>query len=131
MNAESQGERRRLRIVCIDEHPLFADAYGHIFSASGHEAVSFHDGQLAWEYLASDLAAVDLVVLDQPLPRLDGVSLVALLRLGGFRGRVIVHAHDVTEEQRGRFQDLAVDFILTKGFQSKDLFSLVEMMAQV
>src|SRR5687767_1930043 len=107
---KSEGSgRKRLRIVCVDEQPLFADAYGHIFSAAGHTAVSFHDGQSAWDHMASNIAAIDLIVLDQPLPRLDGVSLVALLRLAGFGGQVIVHANELTEEQRGRFQDLAVD----------------------
>ena len=129
---KSQGNgRKRLRIVCVDEQPLFADAYGHIFSAAGHTAVSFHDGQAAWDYVASNIAAIDLIVLDQPLSRLDGLSLVALLRLGGFSGQLIVHANELTEEQRGRFQDLSVDFILSKGFQSRDLFQIIELMAHV
>jgi DNA-binding response OmpR family regulator len=81
--------------------------------------------------VASNIAAIDLIVLDQPLPQLNGISLVALLRLGRFGCNVIVHANELTEEQRGRFQDLAVDFILSKGFQSRDLFQIVELMAHV
>jgi two-component system, OmpR family, response regulator len=131
MNAQSREGtgKRSLRILCVEDHPLVAEAFVHLFSKAGHVVEAIHDGLKAWERLSRNVSIFDLIILEHALPELDGLALVALLRLAHYPGKIVVHTSHLTAEQRERYQDLHVDFIFAKGFQSQDLFTLVDLLA--
>jgi len=66
------GRPPRLRILVADDQPVGRQVAQRLLSAAGHEVVAVADGQEA-------VAAVrdgrfDLVLLDQEMPRLDGIG---------------------------------------------------------
>jgi adenylate cyclase len=68
----------RTRILIVDDEPLNIDLLEQELDQLGYETISAGDGQAALDTLASE--AVDLVILDVMMPRLDGYDVLQRLK---------------------------------------------------
>jgi two-component system, chemotaxis family, chemotaxis protein CheY len=66
------------RILAVDDSPAMRQMVGVTLKSAGHVVVSADDGQAALEFARRE--AVDLVITDVNMPRMDGISLVRELR---------------------------------------------------
>jgi two-component system chemotaxis response regulator CheY len=66
------------RILAVDDSASMRQMVGVTLRAAGYEVVEAADGAEALEY--ARLNAVDLVLADVNMPRMDGITLVAHLR---------------------------------------------------
>lgn len=105
---------------------MYADLVSAIFRDAGHQVETVVDGQAACERIAANPAWFDLLITDHQMPRLDGLGLVTAARKCGFAGRIIVHAGNLSEDQRLRYLALRVDHTVQKGRETNRLLSLAE-----
>jgi two-component system, chemotaxis family, sensor histidine kinase and response regulator PixL len=70
---------RRLRVLVVEDEPGVRSMLGAVLRASGYDPLLSEDGQDAVDRLEAGLA-VDAVLTDIRMPRMDGVALVTRLR---------------------------------------------------
>jgi len=116
-----------LRILCADDHTLLGDVLVRLFSIAGHFIERVHDGQEAWDAMVKDLAAIDVLITDHQMPRMNGIALVTLLRQSGYRGRIIVHGASLSADETAQYRKLSVDSIVAKSSTPEELLKIVEM----
>ncbi len=76
--AASQADRRRRRILVVDDSPLTRELISSLLEAVGYDIANVGDGVEAFEWLARE--TVDLVVTDLEMPRMDGLELTRRLK---------------------------------------------------
>lgn len=117
---------KALHILCAEDQSIYSDLIAFRFEDAGHKVRCVSDGQAAWETISDDPTQFDLLITDQQMPPLDGLSLVRRLREIGFPGKIIVHAAGLTSDTAGRFKHLKVDAIVPKGPESDRLLGVAE-----
>lgn len=83
------------------------------------------DGQEALKIIMLDPDKFDLLITDMQMPRLDGHDLVVQARANGFRGKVVVFAGALSGNDRARFGALAVEAIIDKPANHRQLIGVV------
>jgi CheY-like chemotaxis protein len=119
-------ERRALKILCAEDNPQIGEVLVCLFSRLGHDVKHAHNGREAWEVLARDVRAFDLVVTDHQMPEMGGTDLVGFLRQAGFPGRLVVYSSSLNERERARYVQLGVHAIVEKSAVAADLLAAVE-----
>jgi len=103
-----------MKILCADDNESIGELYRRILTKLGHEVHTVANGQAAWDLLAADLGAFDLVILDYRMPGLNGLEVVIKLRRAGYPGRVVVQSGFLTPEVESALKSLNVDRIIQK-----------------
>lgn len=98
--SDPKPQKRVLHMLCAEDQSAYAALVVLRFEKAGHPIECVPTGQIAWEKFSSDPANFDLLVTDQQMSPLDGLSLARRLRQAGFPGRIIVHAGGLTAETK-------------------------------
>lgn len=117
---------RRLRILCAEDNLQLGDVLVHLLSRRGHAVRHASNGRIAWELLARDVGAFDLVLTDNQMPELGGIDLVARLRQASFAGRIVVYSSALDDCDHERYQLLGVDQFVEKSAIASQLLAAVE-----
>ncbi|MBA3314057.1 MAG: response regulator [Planctomycetota bacterium] len=115
-------------LICDDEFPI-TKAVGMKLTKCGFDVQTCHDGQAAWEAYCA--ARPDMLVTDLQMPRLDGLSLIRLIREGDSRLPVVLLTakgfeinEAALEAEFGRFR------LFAKPFSPRELAGAVADMLQ-
>lgn len=100
-----------MRILVADDQPVGRQVAQRLLVACGHEVVAVADGVEAVEAAAA--GGFDLVLLDQEMPRLDGIGAAAQIRDAGGPRVVLLTAHD-ERDLPPSVADAGIDQVLTK-----------------
>ena len=103
-----------VNILCADDNEWIGDLYQNILAKIGHQVRSVMDGQAAWDLLAADLSAFDMVILDYQMPGLTGLEIVRRLSRDGYPGRIVVQSGFLTPEIEQALAAYKVDRIIYK-----------------
>jgi len=107
--------RRGLRVLVVDDHTVYRQAFSLILQTVCREVVCAEDGLEALDRLAAE--PFDLVLMDLAMPRLGGVAATRRLRGSSSRGRdVAVIALTAADSDADRAACLAAGM---NGFVSK------------
>ncbi len=115
-----------LRILCADDNVHVASLLVTTLRNQGYAVETAIDGQQAASALARTPATIDLLITDFRMPRLDGYALAKGARDGGFKGKIIVFAGPLGEEDKKRLLDLPVDAIFEKPASQKELLARIK-----
>ncbi|EUC71111.1 hypothetical protein Y017_08535 [Alcanivorax sp. 97CO-5] len=120
-----------MKILIVDDHPLFADALSVTLKNAYAEAMITTCEQPKWLLDNRQfLPLYDLVILDQTMPHLDGLTLWSLIgRLVG-GAKVLVCSGSATEATVRRAVQLKVNGFVDKSESVEQiLFAIREIMA--
>ena len=117
--------RHSLRILCADDNTELVELLGDMLRFYGYRVECAHDGEQALKAVEDGPGKFDLLITDMQMPGLDGADLVVKAREAGFAGKVIVFAGALSAEERQRFGDLAVEAIVDKPAEHRQLISVV------
>jgi signal transduction histidine kinase/ActR/RegA family two-component response regulator len=78
IEAPSEGQRHRRRILLVDDHTDAREMYGLILQADGHDVYQAEDAQSALEVLRG--ARPEVAIVDIGLPGMDGYELGRRIR---------------------------------------------------
>jgi CheY-like chemotaxis protein/anti-sigma regulatory factor (Ser/Thr protein kinase) len=75
----SSAKRRPVRVLVVEDEPAGRDLIEAILLEDGHQVETAADGEEAWQRLQA-APAIDVVVADWTMPRLDGLELLARMK---------------------------------------------------
>jgi DNA-binding response OmpR family regulator len=107
------------RILLVEDDALLGDGVKAGLEDDGHVVEWVRDGRLGREALAVESFAA--VILDQGLPRMDGLQVLREIRARGDRTPVLVLTARDTVEQRVQGLDAGADDYLMKPFDLGEL----------
>ena len=117
--------RQPLHILCADDNQELVELVSDMLRFYGYGVECAYDGVQALELIAANPDKFDLLITDFEMPRVDGHDLVVKARAAGFRGKVIVFSGALSLHDRQRFGDLAVEAIVDKPAEHRQLISVV------
>lgn len=100
------------RVLIVDDDPVARRLVETMVSRAGYEPVTADGGDLALSILAEG-APIDCVILDLVMPDLDGLGVLAKMRVAGIGVPVIVQtAHGGIDTVSSAMRAGAVDFVV-------------------
>lgn len=113
-----------MRIFLVEDDIRIADQVTRSLERAGYVVDRATDGEDAW--FRAETEAFDAVVLDLGLPKLDGLSVLRLLRGAGVTTPVLVLTARGSWMERVEGIDAGADDYLPKPFQSEELLSRLD-----
>ena len=117
--------RHSLRILCADDNTELVELLSDMLRFYGYGVECAYDGEQALRLIAAAPERFDLLITDMQMPRMDGHELVVQARAAGFHGKVVVFAAALSLQERQRFGELAVEAIVDKPADHRQLISVV------
>jgi CheY-like chemotaxis protein len=114
-----------LRVLCADDNAMVLDMLAKTLQSAGHHVEVASDGRAAVSRVEKDPDFFHLIVTDTRMPRLDGFGVVEQARSAGFRGRIIVFASSLSDEERQRYAQLQVDRVIDKPGKTGELIGAI------
>jgi two-component system chemotaxis sensor kinase CheA/two-component system sensor histidine kinase and response regulator WspE len=122
--ATSRGrERRRLRILLVDDSLIAREAEAALLRSLGHEVDEAVDGEDGWQKLQN--GRYDLLVTDVQMPVLDGIDLTRRLKATPrfVKLPIVILSSLSAPEERRRGVDAGADAYLVKGELEAESFA--------
>ena len=112
-------------ILCVDDSSMIRNLMTQILTKEGHVVLTADDGNSAMEL--SRKQAVDLVLSDVNMPGMNGISLVAKLRLlEGYQNTPIIMVTTERDEyKKGKSRSVGANGWLQKPFDKERLMVAV------
>jgi CheY-like chemotaxis protein len=113
-------------VLIVDDYAPNHRLMSFVLEQHGYAVVAAFDGQQALDRL--EVAAVDLVLTDLTMPKMDGLSLTRAIRADArFAGTpIIVVTASTREQDQVRASGIGIDTFLTKPVDSEELVREVE-----
>ena len=122
------------RILVIDDDPVLRSLVEQYFIQRGcSEVLHAGDGLEALEHLKQHGPAIDLIITDLNMPKLDGVELMARLEDVGFAGPIIIVSgtYDVVitmANELANIHNLNIAGTISKPFSARKLDEIINAM---
>lgn len=114
-----------VRMIIIDDDQLVRDFAVHTIEYGTNQKVAtFDSGFKAWQYIQNQPKDVDIVIADANIPDMDGMELLDRVKKAHPKKKFIIITSNPSFESRAK--QLGADAFLTKPFDIKDLFDIVQ-----
>jgi CheY-like chemotaxis protein len=115
--------KKKLHILAVDDEPIIGEAIAYTLEAPHRTIVVASDGQEALAIAAKE--KFDIVITDHRMPRSGGLELVKKLRQRKYAGKIVVLSAYLSPENIGTYEELAVDEVVSKPFDSAELREVI------
>ena len=115
--------KKKFRILAVDDEPIIGESIAYVLEAPHRNIAVAKDGQEALALAAKE--KFDVIITDHRMPRSGGLELVRKLRQRNYRGKVVVLSAYLSPEHIGTYEELAVDEIVSKPFDSAELREVI------
>lgn len=119
-----------VRVLAVDNEPSVTLSMRFVFSDPRYEVTCVDSGNAALARLAASPDPYDAIIVDEKMPGLTGLELVAAIRHRGIHGKIIAVSAQLTAETRAAYQRLGVDTMMDKPFNVAELRAAVERSAR-
>jgi len=116
-------ERRRLRVLLVDDSAIAREAEASLLRSLGHEVAEAADGEAGWARLQE--GDVQLLLTDVRMPVLDGIDLTRRVKASPLLAAlpVVILSSLSAPEERRRGVDAGADAYLVKGELDSELLA--------
>ena len=115
-----------LRILAVDNEPSVTLSMRYIFAGPQYEFTRAENGLEALATLDRHGDRFDVIIVDQRMPQLTGLELVAAIRERGIASKIIVVSAHVSSEVREAFHEMDVAVVFGKPFDTAALRAAVD-----
>lgn len=113
------------KILCVDDEPSILELIQYNLESNDYQVDTATDGQMALDKLEQN--KFDLVLLDQMLPKVDGLSVLKKMRSNADLTPVIFLTAVDTEESKITGLISGADDYVTKPFSVKELLARIKV----
>src|SRR6266850_132626 len=118
-----------LNILLAEDERSVAFSIAFALKCDGHKIQIVADGGQALASIRVEPDHFDLLITDHSMPGMTGVELVQRLREQSFRGKIMVLSAHLSPENRGAYEALAVDAMVSKPFDVHELRATITRLA--
>jgi len=122
----SMGPKMKKTVLVSEDDRHIASLLQEIIERKGYGVVLTKDGQQAYEEFKRQ--KYDLVITDLNMPKIDGISLVKLIRETDKQVPIVIITGYGSEKNRALAKSYGVEKFLTKPCTVKDICEAVENM---
>lgn len=115
---------KKLRIIYAEDSPAEQELLTKTPSTRGHNVVCCENGEAALQAIVAQ--PFDILVTDNDMPRMNGVSLVRELRRLGSPIKIVVTSGYLEFEVEAKYRSLGVERFLPKPSPAEKIFRIVE-----
>ena len=115
--------KKKLRILGVDDEPVIGESIAFALESPNRKIVVAKDGKEALALAAK--GKFDVVITDHRMPRAGGLELVRKLRARNYTGKIVVLSGYLSPENIGTYEELAVDEVVSKPFDSDELRDVI------
>ena len=116
--------KKKLRILAVDDEEAIAESIAYLLEAPHRTIAVANDGKEALAAAARE--KFDIVITDHRMPRSGGLELVRQLRQRKYKGKIVLISAYLSPEHIGAYEEMEVDEIVGKPFESKELREVIE-----
>ncbi len=113
-------------ILAVDNEPSVTVSLKFVFTGPRYKMQTVDSGEAALALLKADTNLYDLIIVDQKMPNLTGVQLVAAMKELGVSAEIIVLSAHVSSDIREEYERLNVQAIFSKPFDLAELRAAVD-----
>jgi two-component system chemotaxis response regulator CheY len=116
------------RILAVDDSPSIRKMVGFTLRSAGYEVVEAEDGQDGLEKAQAQVEEISLVLTDQNMPRMDGLTLVKSLRaLPAYRtAPILMLTTESSDEMKAQGRAAGATGWMVKPFDPTRLLAVVK-----
>ena len=118
-----------VKILAVDNEPSVTLSFRYVFADPRYELTCVDNGNAALARLDANSDLLDVIIVDEKMPRLTGLELVGAIRKRGINGRIIVVSAHLSPELRESFERMDVQIMFSKPFNVDELRSAVDRFA--
>ncbi|EFO81358.1 two component transcriptional regulator, LuxR family [Oscillochloris trichoides DG-6] len=118
-----------MRVVLIDDHPMFLDGLSSLLTAHGMQVVGMGSNGLEAQHLAQTLRP-DLIVMDLHMPVCDGLEATRRITAEWPEVRIVILTVSADEEQLFAALQAGASGYLLKNLHADDFFRLLDGLDQ-
>jgi CheY-like chemotaxis protein len=115
--------KKKVHILAVDDEPIIGESIAYVLEAPHRTIAVAKDGQEALAIAAKE--KFDVVITDHRMPRSGGLELVRKLRQRNYDGKIVVLSAYLSPENIGTYEELAVDEVVSKPFDSTELRDII------
>jgi CheY-like chemotaxis protein len=116
--------KKKLRILAVDDEEAIAESIAYFLDAPHRTITVAKDGKEALASVARE--KFDIIITDHRMPRAGGLELVRRLRQLKYKGKIVLISAYLSPEHIGPYEEMEVDEIVGKPFESKELREVIE-----
>jgi YesN/AraC family two-component response regulator len=116
--------KKKLRILAVDDEEAIAESIACFLDAPHRTITVAKDGKEALVSVARE--KFDIIITDHRMPRAGGLELVRQLRKLKYKGKIVLISAYLSPEHIGAYEEMEVDEIVGKPFESKELREVIE-----
>ncbi|MFN3238057.1 MAG: response regulator [Pseudomonadales bacterium] len=116
---------RRKHVLVVDDEPQITEFLAELLTARHYKVTSFTDGKSALEYYRTHITEVDLVIMDQVMPEMSGITLATELLSLNLEQPIVLCTGDemmIKEQSAGK---LNIRHFLSKPIDINELTEMV------
>ncbi|MES2695062.1 MAG: response regulator [Verrucomicrobiota bacterium] len=125
----AQSNARPFRILCVEDEAAIRSLLQILLQREGYTVETAADGEAAWNIMSRDMAAFDLVITDNDMPKISGLELVERLRDAGYARHVVMFSGSITQQAGDRLARLNIAAVVVKGRAPLELLVQVRRLA--
>jgi CheY-like chemotaxis protein len=111
----------RLRILTVEDEPALTQLIAILLGGPTAQVTSAADGWIALMKISAAPKPFDLIITDHAMPRVNGLQFVRQLRKRECTSKIIVLSAHLTKENIQAYEELNVDMMLAKPFDTEEL----------
>jgi CheY-like chemotaxis protein len=123
MNLPSASSKR---ILCVDDESAIRTMLALHLARYGYHAETAEDGLEALARVEQDPGAFDLIVTDNQMPHLDGLTLVERVRGLGYSGAIVFFSSTLQHQESALLGKLKVSAVVQKGRPMADVIGAIQ-----
>ena len=116
---------RNLEILCVDDNIHVLSLVTDTLQTQGYAVETAVDGQHALQKMSLRDRPYKVIIVDVRMPHLDGCRFMMQVRASGYAGKIIVFSGHIDDNERERFRNAEVDFILEKPARPEELLRAI------
>jgi FixJ family two-component response regulator len=113
---------RPSKVAVVDDDDGVRDSLLCLLESFGYDAIGFPS---AGEFLASDMGAVQCLILDQQMPEMTGLQLTAKLKAEGARIPILLMTGSPSPEIAAQAAQLGLGTVPEKPLREEDIIAFV------
>lgn len=119
-----------LNILTVDDEMPVNYSIRTALSGPGRTLTAAKDGEDALVQIQASQPPFDLIIIDNNMPRINGLELMRRLRAIKFGGKIIILSAHLSHDVRRGYEAMNVDVMLSKPFDLRELRDAVEQVVR-